>query len=93
MGNAESRFVELAKQKGGNFLSSTGEVAAYIDKIACVSAEGQQHLTVRCADCQLLVSKEMDSSRCSVCEKYRKTLYVLLNRASREVDTTRRNYI
>ena len=93
VGNPESRFVELAKQKGGNFLSSTGEVAAYIDKIACVSAEGQQHLTVRCADCQLLVSKEMDSSRCSVCEKYRKTLYVLLNRASQEVDTTRRNYI
>ena len=93
IGNPESRFVELAKQKGGNFLSSTGEVVAYVDKIACVSVEGQQHLTVRCADCQLLVSKEIDSSRCFVCEKYRKTLYVLLKRASREVDTTKRNYM
>ena len=92
-GNPESQFVELAKQKSGNFLSSTGEVVAYIDKIACVSVEGQQHLTVRCADCQLLVSKEMDSSRCSVCEKYQETLYVLSNRALREEDTTKRNYM
>ena len=82
VGNAESRFVELAKQKGGNFLSSTGEVVAYVDKIACVSVEGQQHLTVRCANCQLMVSKELDSHQCSLCEKYRKTLYVLSNRAS-----------
>ena len=76
VGNAKNWFVELAKQKGGNFLSTTGEDVAYVDKIACVSVEGQ-HLTVHCADCQLLVSKELDSSQCSVCEKYHKIVCLI----------------
>ena len=52
--NSESQFLELAKQKDSNFLSPTGEVVANIDKIACVLVEREQHLTDRCADCQIL---------------------------------------
>lgn len=77
-GNSDIQFVELAKQRKGRFLTTTGETIAFLEEDICFSIDGgEQCSTIRHKGCAVLLST---SGVCSVCSKYRNTLRVLLYR-------------
>ena len=72
-GNSEKQFIELAKRRKGKFLTTTGDIIAFLDD--SFGLEGCS--TIRHTNCAVLLST---SGVCSVCSNYCNTLRALLSR-------------
>lgn len=83
-GNPDQHFIEMVEQRKGVLKSTSGNVAAYIDKAAPVELNGQVYnATLRTMKCILLTS----TSKCSCCVAYRdiaRSMYHRWTKSSRE---------
>lgn len=70
-GHPDEHFVTMANARKGSFMSSSGEVAAYVDKNVAVQLGGQTYCeTVRSSKCHLLIR----GTQCPECVAYRDIL-------------------
>ena len=77
-GHPDERFLNLADAKKGKFLSSSGDIQAYVDRNGSVRLNGATYTsTVRTQRCQLLVRGAV---KCSCCVNYRPTLRCMYHR-------------
>ena len=76
-GHPDEHFIRMAKAKNNKFLSSTGEVSAFLDNSGMYHLNGKIYTeTLRSSKCHLLVQ----GTKCPDCVSYRSTLRATYNR-------------
>ena len=77
--------MEMAEAKKGKLMSSSGDVAAFVDSNAAVQLNGQSYsVTVRSAKCQILTS----AIKCPECISYRDIIRSIHHRWQKHLNTS-----
>ena len=77
LGNHDDKFITIARQKKGKFLSTDGQIIAELENFYCFVANGEMKCsTIRHINCHVLLDKQKVT--CPPCTNYRNTLRALV---------------
>ena len=80
LGNHDDKFITIARQKKGKFLSTDGQIIAELENLYCFVANGEMKCsTIRHINCHVLLDKKKVT--CPPCTNYRNTLRALVSKS------------